>query len=98
MNLSDGSVIWRARVSENAGILAGSVFTGKLVYAVSKDGYLAVIDANDGTVLERHLLNAEGRPGEKGLTLSSPMVTGGRVFVGSETGGMRCFSGSSVID
>ncbi|MCY2954163.1 MAG: Pyrrolo-quinoline quinone, partial [Planctomycetota bacterium] len=63
------------------------------VYAVSRDGYLALLDVNDGRVVERHALNDPANPGQDGLSLSSPMVAGGCVFVGSETGGLRCFIG-----
>ena len=38
--------------------------------------------------------NHESKPGELGLTFSSPLVSGGRVFVGSETGGLRCYVGT----
>jgi outer membrane protein assembly factor BamB len=90
---SGGSrLLWRQRVSGRAAVLAGCAFTGTHVYAVSNDGYLAVLDARDGKVLERHYLNAKDRPGEMGLTLSSPFVVNGRVYVGSETGGLRCFA------
>jgi outer membrane protein assembly factor BamB len=60
---------------------------------VTQDGYLGVLDAADGKVLERHNLNGKGKPGEMGLTLSSPFIVGGRLYVGSETGGLRCFVG-----
>ena len=86
-------ILWRQRVSGRSPILAGPGFTGGLVYAVSQDGYMAVLDAADGKVLEKHYINAEGKPGELGLTVSSPAVVGGRVYVGSETGGVWCFVG-----
>jgi outer membrane protein assembly factor BamB len=90
------TVRWRQRVSGDKAILAGAAFTGKHVYAVSQDGYLAVLDAADGKILERHYLNAKDKPGEMGLSVSSPTVAGGRVYVGSETGGLRCFAGKEV--
>jgi outer membrane protein assembly factor BamB len=89
-------VLWRQRVSGQKAILAGAAFTGTHVYAVSQDGYLAVLDAADGKLLEKHYLNAKGKPGESGLTLSSPLVSGGRVYAGSESGGLRCFIGKEV--
>jgi outer membrane protein assembly factor BamB len=93
LNAADGSVIWRTAVSGKAPVLAGPAFTGRYVYAVSRDGYLVVLDAKDGKQVERHLINHESNPGEAGLSISSPMVAGGCVFVGSETGGVRCFVG-----
>ncbi|MBA3938534.1 MAG: PQQ-binding-like beta-propeller repeat protein, partial [Planctomycetes bacterium] len=92
---AQGRVLWRARVNKSAPVLAGAAFAGALVYAVSNDGYLVVLDAADGRQLEKVYLNAPGRPGELGLSTSSPLVVDGRLYVGSETGGLRCFSGSA---
>ena len=47
------------------------------VYAVSQDGWLAVLDARTGRLLEKHQLNAPGKPGEMGLSISSPTLAGG---------------------
>lgn len=94
LDLGDGKVIWRQRVNGNSPVLAGPAFTGRLVYAVSRDGTLAVIDAREGKVLERHYINNPARPGEMGLSLSSPIVAGGRLYVGSETGGLWCMVGT----
>jgi outer membrane protein assembly factor BamB len=91
--LADGRVLWRQRVSERAPVLAGCAVAGSVVYATSRDGYLAVLRAADGKVLEKHYINREGKPGELGLTLGSPLVALGRLFVGSETGGLRCYTG-----
>ena len=93
LNAEDGTEIWRQAVSGKSPVLAGPAFAGGYVYAVSRDGYLAVLDVNDGRVVERHGLNDPANPGQDGLSLSSPMVAGGCVFVGSETGGLRCFIG-----
>lgn len=90
-----GKVLWRQQISPKA-VLAGAAFTGKFVYAVSQDGYLVVLDAADGRFLEKHYLNATGKPGEMGLCVSSPTVAGGRIFVGSETGGLRCLQGKEI--
>ena len=95
LDVKTGKKLWsQDGVSEEPGtpILAGCAFTGRYVYAVSKDGYLAVLDAKeDGKVLERHWIN--DKPGEQGLSISSPYVAHGKVYVGSETGGLRCFAG-----
>jgi outer membrane protein assembly factor BamB len=88
--------VWRHRVHGDKPLLAGPAFTGACVYAVAGDGYLAVLDAKDGHELEHHGLNAKGRPGENSLCVSSPLVALGRVYVGSETGGLRCFVGKDV--
>ncbi|MCX6873525.1 MAG: PQQ-binding-like beta-propeller repeat protein [Verrucomicrobia bacterium] len=91
---ANGKELWRQRISERSPALAGPAFTGTHVYATTADGYLSVLDATTGKVIERVYINHESKPGELGLTFSSPLVSGGRVFVGSETGGLRCYAGS----
>ena len=91
--LKDGRILWRTRISGNAPVLGGCAFAGRWVYAVSSDGYLAVLDSQDGHVLEKTYLNDQAKPGT-GLTLSTPRIAGGRVIVGSETGGLRCLAGA----
>jgi outer membrane protein assembly factor BamB len=93
LSLKDGRVLWRSRISGKAPVLAGCACTGQRIYAVSSDGYLAVLAPQDGKVLGKTYLNDHAKPGS-GLSLSSPTVMGGRVIVGSETGGLRCFEGS----
>ena len=93
---SEGKELWRQRISERSPALAGPAFTGTHVYATTSDGYLSVLDATTGKVLERVYINHESKPGELGLTFSSPLVSGGRVFVGSETGGLRCYVGGKA--
>jgi outer membrane protein assembly factor BamB len=90
----NGAVVWRQRLSGNSPILGGPAVTEELVYAVSADGYLGVLALADGVLLEKHYLNAKSRPGSLGLSLSAPFVSGGHVFVGSETGGLRAFAGA----
>jgi outer membrane protein assembly factor BamB len=91
-----GKVLWWQRFAGQKAILAGPAFTGKYVYAVSQDGCLAVLDAGDGKLLQKQQLNARDKPGEMGLCVSSPAVAGGRVYVGSETGGLRCFVAKEI--
>ena len=90
----NGAIVWRQRVAGNSPILGGPAVTEELVYAVSADGYLAVLSLADGTLLEKHYLNAKSRPGSLGMSLSAPFVSGGHVFVGSETGGLRAWAGA----
>ena len=94
LGLVDGQVIWRRRVNEKSPVLAAPAFAGRVVYAVSRDGTLAAMDALKGRTIEIHHLNDAAAPGNMGLSLSSPIVAGGWVFVGSETGGLRCFVGT----
>jgi outer membrane protein assembly factor BamB len=69
--------------------------TEQAVYAVSQDGYLARLDYATGDLEDKQYINATERPGEQGLCISSPLVVNGRLFVGSETGGLRCYQGST---
>jgi len=92
-----GKVLWRLddpkqRLSKK-GLLAGPAFTGNLVYALRQDGYLGVFDGKTGQQRERLYVNDKARPGELGLTVGSPMVAGGKVYLASETGGIICLSG-----
>jgi outer membrane protein assembly factor BamB len=93
LDLKDGRILWRTRISGNAPVLGGCAFIGRWGYAASSDGYLAVLDSQDGHVLEKTYLNDQAKPGT-GLTLSTPRIAGGRVIVGSETGGLRCLVGA----
>jgi outer membrane protein assembly factor BamB len=94
---SDGRVLWHTRLSGSAPVVAGCALTGRYVYAVSSDGYLGVLGLKDGRVLEKVYLNDRGKPGT-GLTISPPQIIGGRVIVGSETGGLHCLSGSESAE
>jgi outer membrane protein assembly factor BamB len=96
LDAKEGKPLWRQRISGDAAVLGGTAFTGKYVYAISRDGYLAVLDASNGQMIEKTFVNEEGKPGELGLCLSSPTVAVGRVFIGSETGGLRCYAGTKA--
>jgi outer membrane protein assembly factor BamB len=95
MDVKDGNVLWKTRISGNAPVLAGCALTGECVYAVSNDGILAVLDLKKGQVLEKTILNDQAKPGS-GLCTSSPQVAAGRIYVGSETGGLHCLIGSGA--
>lgn len=95
--LEDGQVRWHTALSGTAPALAGCAFTDRQVYAVSSDGYLAVLNPQDGKVLEKTYLNDQAKPGS-GLTLAAPQIAGGRVVVGSETGGLHCFVGAGSAE
>jgi len=89
----DGTRLWSVRISGNAPVLAAPALAGQEIFAVSQDGYLARIGAERGEIRERHYLNAADRPGAQGLSISSPLVVNGRLYVGSETGGLISFIG-----
>jgi outer membrane protein assembly factor BamB len=92
--LKDGEVLWENGIGNRSPVLASCAVTGEAVYAVSGDGTLRVMQSN-GKLLERHSLNDQANPGS-GLSMSPPQVINGRVIVGSETGGMRCYVGTGV--
>lgn len=94
LNAEDGHRVWSQRISD-APVLAGPTSAGDYVYAVSADGFLAVLEQKTGRLLEKHALNDEAQPGRQNLSLSAPLIQNGRVFVGSETGGLRCFAGTA---
>jgi outer membrane protein assembly factor BamB len=97
LNLKDGAEVWRQPVSGREPVLAGAALAGRYVYAVSRDGCLAILDDQDnGRCIQKEPLNQEGKPG-KGWCFSTPTVAGFRVFVGSETGGLCCFAGSRTV-
>ncbi|MDD4888602.1 MAG: PQQ-binding-like beta-propeller repeat protein [Phycisphaerae bacterium] len=98
LSIRDGSVLWRQRVSERSPVLAGVVLTDRHVFAVSKDGYLGVLAAADGRVLDKQLLNDPKNPGKMGLCFSTPTVVGGCLFVGTESGGLRCYGPATKDD
>jgi outer membrane protein assembly factor BamB len=92
-----GKPLWPAAVvSGGVPVLAGAALAGDYIYAVSNDGYLAVLQAADGKVITKVYLNDEQRAGEMGMCVSSPFVAAGRVYVGSETGGLRCFGVTEI--
>jgi outer membrane protein assembly factor BamB len=95
IGLADQKVRWSSTISPRSAVMAGAAVTDTHVYAVSNDGYLAVLDIRSGTVLEKHYINRAGRPGELGLSVSGPIVHGGRVYLGSETGGVHAYQGKA---
>ena len=88
-----GEILWRTRISGNAPILAGCAFAGTSIYAVSSDASLAVLEPKHGGILEKLYLNDQANPGS-GLTGCPPQIAGGRIIVGSETGGLQCLIGT----
>ena len=108
LDARDGKELWRQRLAEGEepddveaitdtlhAVHAGPAVTDTRVYAVSAQGRLFVLDAADGTVQETHDLNDPRSPDElAGWCVSSPMIVAGRLYVGSETGGLHCFVGS----
>jgi outer membrane protein assembly factor BamB len=93
LDVATGEVLWQTKVLQGAPILAAPAFTGRYVYVLNKEGNLCVLDIREKKLLESHYVNSPSKAGEMGMSLSSPTVAGGRVFVGTETGGLRCLIG-----
>lgn len=93
LDQASGKQIWRKNIAGGTPILAGCAFTGTRIYVTTKTGKLLVLDAKNGDVLESVNVNDPNKPGSNGFMFSAPQIVGGNVYVGSETGGMRCFSG-----
>ena len=91
--VSSGHVLWRSRVSGTAPLLAGGALTAERAYVVSSDGYLAAFSISTGKLLEKIYLNDQAKPGT-GLSIASPLLVSNRIFVGSETGGLRAILAS----
>ena len=96
LDLKTGEPVWSTPVNGRAPVLAATAVTDKEVFAVSQNGYLGRLNLETGETIERIYLNAEDKPGEQGLSISSPLIAGGRLFVGSETGGLRCYIGGAA--
>ena len=70
--------------------------TDEHIFVVTGDGYLVVLPATDGLVLAAIYVNAQDDPGELGFCCSSPFVAHGRVYVESETGGLRGYTAARL--
>ncbi|MBF0196981.1 MAG: PQQ-binding-like beta-propeller repeat protein [Planctomycetes bacterium] len=96
LNLETGNEVWATSISGKAPVLAGTAVVDGFIYAVSHDGYMAKLSADSGALIEKIYINSKGSPGEQGLSISSPMVVNGRIYVGSETGGLRSYVGEAL--
>ncbi len=94
LDVRTGRRLWAASINGNAPVLAGVALAGEAVFAVSHDGFMVRLGRRDGALIEKVYINASDRPGERGMCVSSPFVAAGRLFVGSETGGLRCYMGA----
>jgi outer membrane protein assembly factor BamB len=95
LNPKDGSRVWATRISGSAPVLAAPAISGDQVFAVSNDGYLARLNLKDGSLLEKVYINSTEKPGSQGFSISSPFVASGSVILGSETGGLRSYTGGA---
>jgi outer membrane protein assembly factor BamB len=92
LSLKDGGVLWRQRINGRVPVIAGTAAGAGRVYSVSDDGYLGILDAKNGDLLEKIYLNEAG-VAWSGFSMSTPLIANGRLIVGSETGGVRMYVG-----
>ena len=93
LDAANGAVRWRATVSKTFPVLGGVALAADKVYALAADGTLAVIDRQNGRVMEVVATNAAGRV-TFGLASAAPQMINGRLYVATEAGGVRCMGGS----
>ncbi len=86
---------WDYQLGTNRGQESTPLVIDGVMYATSNFGRVYALDATNGKQLEKLYVNAKGKPGELGLCASSPLVVNGHLYVGSETGGLRCFVGTA---
>jgi outer membrane protein assembly factor BamB len=93
LNLADGKPLWKAAVPNKSPLKAGLALAadGATLFAATSDGHLVLLSTTDGHVIESHPLNNPAKPGDKSLSLSTPSLANDKLFVGSETGGIRAF-------
>ena len=92
LSLKDGGTLWRQRINARIPVIAGTALGLGKVYGVSNDGYLGILDAKNGDLLEKIYLNEPG-VAWSGYSMSTPLISNGKLIVGSETGGIRMYIG-----
>ncbi len=97
LDLRTGKRLWLRSINGIRPLLAGAVLAGPTVYAVSGTGVLVVLDARTGRITEKMRINKPGRPGTGRMSISSPLVANGSIYVGSETGGRQCLIGAKQV-
>jgi outer membrane protein assembly factor BamB len=89
-----GKPLWRQTLGKSL-LLAGPAVSTTHIYIPTRDGQLFILDLPTGQILEKHPLNDPANPGDAKYTLSSPALAHGRLYLGSETGGLRCYIGTT---
>ena len=93
LDLRSGRVLWRQAIGGGSPVLGGPVFTGERVYALAADETLTILDADRGRIIEQHRLGAPETPAANDMCASGPLLVKGRLYVATQTGGLRCFGG-----
>lgn len=93
IDVATGQIKWKTEISRASPMLAGAAVSGDRVYALAADATLAVIDRSTGQALEKHAMANPAKPGE-GLSSAAPQLANGRLYVASETGGVKCLVGT----
>jgi len=85
-------VRWRSVPGNDEAIYAGVAWLPGRILVTGARGHLSVLDEVTGALGQRLPLNDLNQLGRIYGT-SAPTIAAGRVYVGSETGGLRCFVG-----
>jgi outer membrane protein assembly factor BamB len=92
LDAASGTPLWRSTLPGGSPLLTGCCVDGGHVFAVTRDGVLHMLRLTDGRPMERVPLSHPERPATAGYALSTPVVVGDRLFVGTETGGLKCLA------
>ena len=93
LDVQSGRVLWRQAIGGGSPVLGGPVFTGERVYVLAADETLTILDADRGRIIEQHRLGAPETPVADDMCASGPLLVKGRLYVATQTGGLRCFGG-----
>jgi len=94
LDVQSGRVLWRRTIGQGIPVLGGTVFTGDRVYALAADETLSILDADSGRIVKQPQLASSGTPVTEDMCPAGPLLVKGRLYVATQTGGLRCFGGT----
>lgn len=95
LDLRNGHVLWRQQIGKGTPVLGGPVVTEQRVTVLAADETLAVLDADTGRVVEQRSLGSAQEPATDQMCTAGPLLVKGRLYVATQTGGLRCFAGTT---
>jgi len=91
LDIATGKQIWLKPVSGQSQVKAGLAISDNTLFAVTADGFLALLKTSDGSLIEKHTLNAPGKSSPEGFNVSTPILNGKNLYLGTQTSGLRHF-------
>jgi len=91
IDMTNGKTLWLKPVSGRSQVKAGLAISNDTLFAVTADGFLALLKTADGSLIEKHPLNAPGKTSKEGLNVSAPTINGQDLYLGTQTSGLRHF-------